>query len=187
MYLFFHSAQTRQYIQCLVCFTVLDLFYTKPVLVLCYWGTSYHRDRRSHSHMFFKIGVLKNFANFTGKHLGWCFILTKVVGQAFLRLVVALYFFSFDILFTKFTEFSVVLWKLSSSSWEIYHENVNSQKIHVICMWCVLRIGISHYLAFVWPFERIRMHANAFFTFLLFLSVFVSYYGFLTDLWNIKR
>ena len=85
MYLFFHSAQTRQYIQGLVCFTVLDLFYTKPVFVLCYWGTSYHRDRRSHSHMFFKIGVLKNFANFTGKHLGWCLILTKVVGQAFLK------------------------------------------------------------------------------------------------------
>ena len=27
--------------------------------------------------MFFKIGVLKNFAIFTGKHLGWCLFLIK--------------------------------------------------------------------------------------------------------------
>ena len=27
--------------------------------------------RSSRSHMFFKIGILKNFANFTGKHLCW--------------------------------------------------------------------------------------------------------------------
>ena len=30
-------------------------------------------------------------------------------------------------------------------------------------MWCVARFGISHYLAFAWSFERMRMHANAFF------------------------
>ena len=30
-------------------------------------------------------------------------------------------------------------------------------------MWCVARFGISHYLAFAWTFERMRMHANAFF------------------------
>ena len=29
------------------------------------------RHRRSRSHMFFKISVLKNFTNFTGKHLCW--------------------------------------------------------------------------------------------------------------------
>ena len=30
-------------------------------------------------------------------------------------------------------------------------------------MWCVARFAISHYLAFVWLFERMRMHAHAFF------------------------
>ena len=30
-------------------------------------------------------------------------------------------------------------------------------------MWCVARFGISHYLAFVWSFEHIWMHANFFF------------------------
>ena len=34
--------------------------------------------RSSHSQMFFKMGVLKNFANFTGKHLCWSiFLITK--------------------------------------------------------------------------------------------------------------
>ena len=31
----------------------------------------------SRSHLFFKIGVLKNFANFTGEHLCWSLFLTK--------------------------------------------------------------------------------------------------------------
>ena len=31
----------------------------------------------SRSHMFFKIGVLKNFANCTAKHLSWSLFLTK--------------------------------------------------------------------------------------------------------------
>ena len=30
-------------------------------------------------------------------------------------------------------------------------------------LWCVARFDISHYLAFAWLFERMRMHANAFF------------------------
>ena len=34
-------------------------------------------ERSSRSHMFFKIGVLKNFANSTGKHLSWSLFLTK--------------------------------------------------------------------------------------------------------------
>ena len=32
-------------------------------------------------------------------------------------------------------------------------------------MSCVARFGISHYLAFAWSFERMQMHANAFFYF----------------------
>ena len=38
-------------------------------------------DRSSRSQMFFKIDVLKNFENFTGKHQCWSFFLIKL--QAF--------------------------------------------------------------------------------------------------------
>ena len=38
-------------------------------------------NRSSRSQMFFKIGVLKNFAIFTGKHLRWSlFLINKVAG-----------------------------------------------------------------------------------------------------------
>ena len=30
-------------------------------------------------------------------------------------------------------------------------------------MGCVARFGISHYLAFAWSFERMRMHGSAFY------------------------
>ena len=40
-----------------------------------------NRRRSSRSQMFFKIGVLKNFAIFTGKHLRWSLFLIKL--QAF--------------------------------------------------------------------------------------------------------
>ena len=40
-----------------------------------------NRCRGSRSHMFFKIGVLKNFTIFTGKHLCWSLFLIKL--QAF--------------------------------------------------------------------------------------------------------
>ena len=36
------------------------------------------KDRNSCSQMFLKIGVLKNFANFTGKHLCWSLFLIKL-------------------------------------------------------------------------------------------------------------
>ena len=34
--------------------------------------------RSSHSQMFFKIGVLKKFVNYTGKHLCWSLCLIKL-------------------------------------------------------------------------------------------------------------
>ena len=37
--------------------------------------------RSSRWQMFFKIGVLKNFANFTGKHLRWSLFLIKLEAQ----------------------------------------------------------------------------------------------------------
>ena len=36
------------------------------------------KDRSSHSQLFFKIGVMKNFATFTGKHLCWNLFLIKL-------------------------------------------------------------------------------------------------------------
>ena len=40
------------------------------------------RCKSSRSQLFFKIGVLKNFANFTGKHLCLSLFLNKVTGPA---------------------------------------------------------------------------------------------------------
>ena len=37
----------------------------------CKQGVVFHRTRNSHCQMFFKIGALKNFAAFTGKHRFW--------------------------------------------------------------------------------------------------------------------
>ena len=37
-------------------------------------------SRSSRSRMFFKIGVLTNLANFTGKHLCWSLFFNKVAG-----------------------------------------------------------------------------------------------------------
>ena len=39
--------------------------------------------RSSRSQKFFKIGVLKNFTNFTGKHLCWNLFLIKLQAEAF--------------------------------------------------------------------------------------------------------
>ena len=55
------------------------------VLVLFTSSTSYPHPicRSSHLQMFFKIGVPKNFANFTGKHLCWNLILIKLLAPLF--------------------------------------------------------------------------------------------------------
>ena len=42
---------------------------------------NYNEDGSIRSQMFFKIGVLKNSANFTGKHLCWSFFLIKLQAQ----------------------------------------------------------------------------------------------------------
>ena len=39
-------------------------------------------SRSSHLQMFFKIGVLKSFANFKGKHLRWSFFLKNLQGDS---------------------------------------------------------------------------------------------------------
>ena len=46
-----------------------------PVVILDKWAIS--KCRSSRLHMFFKIDVLKNYANFTGKHLCWSPFLIK--------------------------------------------------------------------------------------------------------------
>ena len=41
---------------------------------------TFGKARSSRSRMFFKIGALKNFVNFTGKHLCWSLFFNKVTG-----------------------------------------------------------------------------------------------------------
>ena len=54
---------------------LLEFYYLTDafVLVLFTSSTSHSHPlcRSSRSQMFFNIGVVKNFPNFTGKHLGW--------------------------------------------------------------------------------------------------------------------
>ena len=64
----FHSSinnQERLFLRTLI------TSYFRPVNIAKFLGTSflYNTSRSSRLHMFFKIGVLKSFANFTGKHL----------------------------------------------------------------------------------------------------------------------
>ena len=47
-------------------------------ILVSYTDTSMTSFRRSHSQMFFKIGVLKNFVIFTEKHLYWSLLLIKL-------------------------------------------------------------------------------------------------------------
>ena len=46
-----------------------------PLFVIVFWGKT---NRSSLSQMFFKIDVLKNFANFVGKHHCWSIFLIKL-------------------------------------------------------------------------------------------------------------
>ena len=49
--------------------------------------------RCSRSQMFFKTGVLKNFANFTGKHLGWSLFLLKLQACNLVKCKVRFFFY----------------------------------------------------------------------------------------------
>ena len=50
----------------------------KVMIVRMIMRTVMRKYRSSRSQMFFKIGILKHFANFTGKHLCWSFFLMKL-------------------------------------------------------------------------------------------------------------
>ena len=50
--------------------------------------------RNSRSQLFFKIRVLKNFVNFTGKHLCWSLFLSLSVGVSLLKETPTQVFFS---------------------------------------------------------------------------------------------
>ena len=60
----------------------LDTFHE----VHCQMMQLHVKTRSSHSQMFFKLGVLKHFTNFTGKHLFWTLFLIRL--QAFYLLKV---------------------------------------------------------------------------------------------------
>ena len=74
--------------------------------------------------MFFKIGVLKNFANFTGKHLCWSLFLINL--QAFRSAT----------LLKKDFNTSVILWNLQNISELFFSQNTFIQCL----LLCVLKI-----------------------------------------------
>ena len=68
--------------------------YFCPLNIAKFLRTAQNTSRSNHLLMFFKIGVLKSFANFTGKHLCWspllknirlkaCNFIKKTTGQLF--------------------------------------------------------------------------------------------------------
>ena len=52
-----------------------SLYFLYVDVYLLYFGNTFKSSR---SQVFFKIGVLKNFANFTGKHLCWSLLLIEL-------------------------------------------------------------------------------------------------------------
>ena len=74
--------------------------------------------------MFFKIGVLKNFANFTGKHLCWSLFLINL--QAFRSAT----------LLNKDSNTGVILWNLQNISKLFFSQNTILQCL----LLCVLKI-----------------------------------------------
>ena len=57
-----------------------NTFFTEPVWTAASISYSYHIHlRSSRLQRFFKIGVRKNFAILTGKHLRWCLFLIKLL------------------------------------------------------------------------------------------------------------
>ena len=56
--------------------------YFRPVNIAKFLRTAFLKNtsRSSRLHVFFKIGVLKSFTNFTGKHLCWILLLKKLAG-----------------------------------------------------------------------------------------------------------
>ena len=60
--------------------------YFRPVNIAKVLRTAFlYTSRSSHLQMFFKICVLKSFANFTGKHLCWSLFLKKLAGQLYFK------------------------------------------------------------------------------------------------------
>ena len=66
-----------KYILCWVLTTHFTVHFTADFCLI--WSTNIiFRSTEAVVQMFFKTGVLKKFANFTGKHLGWSLFLTKL-------------------------------------------------------------------------------------------------------------
>ena len=63
--------------------------------------------RSSRSQMFFKIGVLKTAANFTGKHLCWSLFFNKVAGLGSAEELVRIKFIQIN--FSDFLKQAVIL------------------------------------------------------------------------------
>ena len=71
------------------------------------WTCNFIQNKGIRLHMFFKIGALKNFANFTGKHLCWSLFLVK--------------FLTNFIKDTPTQEFSCEIWKNFKNTFSTEH------------------------------------------------------------------
>ena len=61
-----------------------------------------HIFRSSHSQLFIKIGVLKSFSNFTGKHLCWSLFLKSLQAEGLQIYLKSLQHMCFPVKFVKF-------------------------------------------------------------------------------------
>ena len=86
-----------------------------PLFVIVFWGET---NRSSLSQMFFKIGVLKNFANFIGKHQCWSLFLIKL--QAWRPAT----------LLKRDSNTGVFLWNLRNSKEHLFLQNTSGG-----CFW----------------------------------------------------
>ena len=77
--------------------------YFRPVNIAKFLRTAFlYNSRSSHLQMFFKIVILKSFANFTGKHLCWSLFFKNVQAQGLQLYLKRLQHRCFPVRFTKF-------------------------------------------------------------------------------------
>ena len=81
--------------------------------------------------MFFKLGVLKDFANFTGKHLYWCLFLTNFIKKR-------LQHRCFHVKFANFlrTPFPTELENLIKAELKFLFQNSSKRKVIVWNVMC---------------------------------------------------
>ena len=148
-----------------------------------------NRCRGSRSHMFFKIGVLKNFTIFTGKHLCWSLFLIKLQRTPPVAASAKILFY---IIFQKdVAEYIAVLhciivsfWNLKSFSFAFIlcitrcHSSYNSLSFVLTCCHSLSFIVIrSHSLSLVVPHHSSVCSACFFLYVLFYKNLIVLHHG----------